>query len=98
MLGREVNKPYLYKKERDMTNVEKFKSQFPNFSGQVNLFTDDNQQVNFIDTDTDTVDFTTTCTARCGCCLDIESHTIDLGEFLNTLSDDDFTLLINGIN
>jgi hypothetical protein len=81
-----------------MTNVEKFKSQFPNFSGQVNLFTDDCQQVNFIDTDTDTVDFTTTFTARCGCCSDCESHTIDLGEFLNELSDDDFELLINSLN
>jgi hypothetical protein len=81
-----------------MTNEEKFKSQFPNFSGQVSLFTDDCQQVNFIDTDTDTVDFTTKYTAGCGCCYNTESHTIDLGEFLNTLSDDDFTLLINGIN
>ena len=81
-----------------MTNVEKFKSQFPNFSGVVNLFTDDCQQVNFIDTDTDTVDFTTTITAPCGCCPDIESHTIDLGEFLNTLSDDDFDILINQLS
>ena len=81
-----------------MTNVEKFKSQFPNFSGQVNLFTDDCQQVNFIDTDTDTVDFTTTFTASCGCCPDSTSHTIDLGEFLNTLSDDDFTLLITSLS
>ena len=81
-----------------MTNIEKFKSQFPNFSGQVNLFTDDCQQVNFIDTDTDTVDFTSTITARCGCCPDTESHTIDLGEFLNTLSDDDFDTLINQLS
>jgi hypothetical protein len=81
-----------------MTKVEKFKSQFPNFSGQVNLFTDDCQQVNFIDVDTDTVEFTTTSTARCWCCSYCESHTIDLGEFLNELSDDDFELLINSLN
>ena len=81
-----------------MKNVEKFKSQFPNFSGQVNLFTDDCQQVNFIDTDTDTVDFTITITARCGCCSDTESHTEDVSEFLNGLSDDDFDTLINQLS
>jgi hypothetical protein len=81
-----------------MTNVEKFKSQFPNFSGVVNLFTDDCQQVNFIDTDTDLVDFTTTSTARCGCCIDTEQQSEDLSDFLNGLSDNDFELLINSLN
>ena len=81
-----------------MTNVEKFKSQFPNFSGVVNLFTDNCQQVNFIDTDTDLVDFTTTFTARCGCCSDTEQQSEDLSDFLNGLSDNDFELLINSLN
>jgi hypothetical protein len=81
-----------------MTNVEKLKSQFPNFSGVVNLFTDDCQQVNFIDTDTDLVDFTTTFTARCGCCSDIEQQSENLSDFLNRLSDNDFELLINSLN
>jgi len=81
-----------------MTNVEKFKSQFPNFSGVVNLFTDDCQQVNFIDTDTDLIDFTTTFTARCGCCIDTEQQSEDLSDFLNGLSDNDFELLINSLN
>jgi hypothetical protein len=81
-----------------MTNVEKFQSQFPNFSGPVNLFTDDARQVNFIDTDTNTVDFTTTFTSHCGCCPDFESHSIDLDEFLNELSDEDFGFLINILN
>lgn len=80
-----------------MTKFEQFKAQFPDLCGVVNFFTDDCEQVNFIDVDADLVEFTTSVTARCGCCSDIEPHSSSLSEFLECMSDTDFELLVKEV-
>jgi hypothetical protein len=77
-----------------MTKASQFKNQFPEFCGVVNFFTDDCEQVNWIDVESDLVEFTTSVTASCGCCSDIESHSASLDEFFEFMSDEDFEMLV----
>ena len=77
-----------------MTKVEIFKKQFPELCSAVNFFTDDCEQVNFIDVESNLVEFTTTVTARCGCCSDVKEHAASLDEFFEFISDEDFEILI----
>ena len=76
-----------------MKNSDKFKTHFPDFSGEVYLYTDDSQTVNFIDP----VEFTALVTLGCGCCSDVERITVNLDGFLDGLSDNDFVDLITDI-
>ena len=80
-----------------MKNSDKFKTHFPDFSGEVYLYTDNSQTVNFIDVDGNTVEFTALVTLSCGCCSDVERITVNLDEFLDGLSDNDFVDLITDI-
>ena len=80
-----------------MNKALQFKNQFPEFCGVVNFFTDDCEQVNFIDVESNLVEFTTTVTAQCGCCSEIETHSESLIYFLELMSDEDFEMLIKTI-
>lgn len=73
---------------------QQFKKLFPDLSTPVNFFTDDCEQVNFIDTDCNLVEFTTSVTARCGCCSETISHSGELNHFIDNLSESDFNELI----
>lgn len=80
-----------------MTKAEQFKTQFPDLCGVVNFFTDDCEQVNFIDVEADMVEFTISFTASCGCCTDFEECTDSLADFLERMSDTDFELLVKDL-
>jgi hypothetical protein len=76
-----------------MTKVKTFKAKFPDFIGAVDFFTFDCEQVNFINVEDSFVEYTTTISARCGCCSDIEEHIASLDEFFEFMADEDFDLL-----
>lgn len=76
-----------------MTKAEQFKTQFSELCGVVNFFTDDCEQVNFIDVEADLIEFTISSTASCGCCSEFEECTDSLSDFLERMSDTDFEML-----
>jgi hypothetical protein len=78
-----------------MTKSQIFESQFPNFIGVVNFFTSDCEQLNFIDVQKDVVEFTTTDTAECGCCSEIEEREESLSFIMDGMMDDEFQDLLN---
>jgi hypothetical protein len=78
-----------------MTKSQIFKSQFPGFIGVVNFFTSDCEQINFIDVESDIVEFTTTCTASCGCCSEIEENVDSLSFIMDGMTDDEFQDLLD---
>jgi hypothetical protein len=73
-----------------MTKSEIFKSKFPEFKGVVNLRTEGNDQINFIDIEANRVEFTFTFIASCGCCVDMDSDVETLEFMLDDMSDGDF--------
>jgi len=77
-----------------VSQSQQFKTLFSDLTTTLHFFTDDCQMVNFIDTESDLVEFTTTVTARCGCCSDSESHSQDMESFMDSLSESDFELLV----
>jgi hypothetical protein len=76
-----------------MTKAEQFKNQFADLWGAVNFFTDDCEQVNFIDVEADLIEFTISFTASCGCCNEFEECTDTLSDFFERMSDTDFEML-----
>jgi len=77
-----------------MTKSQTFKSQFPNFKGVVDFFTSDAEQLNFIDVPNGTVEFTTTGTASCGCCSEINEWSESLSWVMDSMTDDEFQDLV----
>ena len=77
-----------------MTKSQTFKSQFPNFKGVVDFFTSDAEQLNFIDVLNGTVEFTTTVTASCGCCSEVEEREESLSFIMDGMTDDEFQDLV----
>ncbi len=76
-----------------MKNSEKFKKQFPDFQGVIDYYTDDAEQLNFIDVQADEVDYTTTVQLSCGCCHDSISDTETLSYIMDGMRDRDFKML-----
>jgi hypothetical protein len=76
-----------------MTNSEKFKKQFPDFKGIIDYYTDDREELNFIDVQADEVDFITIVPLSCGCCFDYESRTETLSHVMDKMRDQDFKML-----
>lgn len=77
-----------------MTKSQIFKSKFPEFKGVVNFFTSDCEQVNFIDVPNNTVEFTTSSTASCGCCHEIDEREESLGHIMDLMMDEEFEDLL----
>lgn len=77
-----------------VSQSQQFKTLFPDLSTVHHFFTDDCQLTTFIDTESNLVEFTTTVTARCGCCSDSEFHSQELESFMDSLSESDFELLV----
>lgn len=73
---------------------QQFITQFPELTTSLNFFTEDCEQVNFIDTESNTIEFTRTVTARCGCCSDFEQFDDNLDHFIDSLSESDFKELM----
>ena len=73
-----------------MTNSQIFRTQFPTFKGVVNFFTSDCEQINFIDVPNDNVEFTTSSTASCGCCHEIDEREESLSHIMDLMMDDEF--------
>ena len=78
-----------------MTKSQIFKSQFPGFKEVFHFFTSDCEQINFIDVESDIVEFTTTCTASCGCCSEIEERVESLSFIMDGMTDDEFQDLLD---
>lgn len=76
-----------------MKNSEKFKKQFLDFKGVIDYYTDDSEQLNFIDVEADEVDYTKTFQLSCGCCSDVESNTGTLSYIMDGMRDQDFKML-----
>ena len=81
-----------------MTKSQIFESQFPNFKGVVDFFTSEAEQLNFIDVLNDTVEFTTTATAECGCCFEVEEREESLSFIMDGMTDDEFQDLVASVS
>ena len=77
-----------------MTKSQIFKLKFPELKGVVNFFTQDCEQVNFIDVPNDSVEFTTTFILSCECCSDIDQREGSLSHIMDLMSDKEFEDLL----
>lgn len=80
-----------------MTNEIKFKTQFPNFNGEVDFDICDKwgkttRIIESIDVPGNKITSTYYFTAECGCCTDSDEDTESLDD-LNYLSDNEFDML-----
>jgi hypothetical protein len=73
-----------------MTKSEIFKSKFPELKTTISFFTEDCEQLNFIDVPNDIIEFTTTTTLSCMCCNDIDSREEPLSHIMDLMSDEEF--------
>lgn len=85
-----------------MTNEIKFKTQFPDFNGEVDIelydkWGDVNRIITFIDVPGNKIMSTYYFVAECGCCTDSDSDTESLDD-LNYLSDDEFDDLVKEVS
>jgi hypothetical protein len=80
-----------------MTKFKQFKALISEFKGVVDFFTDDCERINFIYVEANLVEFTKPEMGRCGCCYEIESHSMPVDEFLDYISEDDFEMLVKEI-
>ena len=79
-----------------MTKSQIFKSQFPNFKGALNFFTDDCEQLNFIDVVSDTVEFTRAITSLCWY-SETEVRVEPLSFIMDGMTNDEFQDLLSMI-
>jgi hypothetical protein len=73
-----------------MTKSEIFKSKFPKLKTTVDFFTEDCEQLNFIDVPNDRIEFTTTFTLSCMCCVDFDRREEPLSHIMDLMSDEEF--------
>ena len=81
-----------------MKRIDKIKSINSEFIGVVDVFTQFNQQVNFIDVENNIIEFTTTTSPHCSPFNQVESFQEDLSEFIEGMEEDDFIELLNEID
>lgn len=84
-----------------MTKELKFKSQFPNFNGEMDFELYDNwgdlsRRITSINVPENTIKSTYYFTAECGCCGDSDEDTESLDD-LNYLSDVEFEYLVREV-
>jgi hypothetical protein len=85
-----------------MTNVEKFKSQFPNLIVDTdfemfNQYGDLNRVITSIDVPNNRIESIYYFMGECGCCPDSDND-VEVLEDLNYMSDSEFEGLINELN
>lgn len=85
-----------------MTNEIKFKTQFPDFKGEIDFELCDrwalvDRIITFIDVPGNKIISTYYFVAECGCCTDSDEDTESLDD-LNYLSDDEFEDLIKEVS
>lgn len=73
-----------------MTKSEIFKSKFPKLKTTISFFTEDCEQLNFIDVPNDKIEFTTTTVLSCMCCIDFDQREESLSHIMDLMSDKEF--------
>ena len=80
-----------------MTNSEIFRKRFPDFKGVVDYYTDENNQLNFIDVQENQVEYSYSYVEECGCCHGFDNDTGTLEYILDDLTPEDFEELCKEI-
>ena len=73
-----------------MTKSQIFKLKFPELKTTISFFTEDCEQLNFIDVPNDIIEFTTTTTLSCMCCTDFDQREEPLSHIMDLMSDEEF--------
>lgn len=81
----------------EVSNYERFTSLYPDFNGEVDYDTRDDDTIDFINVAENTIKYSYRFVAECGCCDTSDTDTEKLDWYLNHMETEDFNLFLNSI-